>query len=431
MHSLMKSFLSVVLLLFGQQLFAQENSFSSMKTKGLNVYELSKAFSNWFVASDINQAEDFKQACNKIGLAEEKLHTINAKLNGTQWFEQFQGEMFYFHELDSVYWKKVGEIIFEFVPSIEKRIEESMSSNGMGTITLYTPDIREVEVVFYHDGRGNLKKLNWSVQGNVTTTGDFTDSKGKPKKISSGLKSYKALIHRNDSSAVAIEFFSRKKSLPVAVSISEITQHAPFIRKYFLSEKKIVEGTQTAITWDVYGTDQVLLEEPIGYRPAKGQLIVAPESTRDYSITAVNEMGQSSMSLQVEVERIFVNRAEVTFFCKDKSDSKKQDQEILIRVRDTAGNIRAEKAVGKGLEFKGEGLQGNYYGPFVLETFVPMFKKELLHGSFEFTMTGKSKDQWDFTPLLWVHYSDGTKGTFFGFGDQFLETDATPLVFKF
>lgn len=423
--------LTLLICAFSVKLSAQQEFFQTIHTQSSDNYEAGKSFANWFVASDIKNVQELESACNAIGFNHQALQALNKIGDINEWINHFRGEMLYYHELDSMYWKKVGDIVKNNFPAVEKKLSEQIKTKGWHVWMAYGPELNKSYLNISAVDIPDMKKVKWSIQGNIKAHGGFVNKKGKPIKVMPNEKPLVTMVERMDSTAVSFEFFMGGKALPLSAHLPELMQQAPFIRKYFLSEDKVMESRHAALTWEVYGVDQVVLNHTIGVKDAKGQVIVAPESTTEYELVAENRNGHASGMLKLEVERIYVKSIEVTFFCGDKKDPKMADQDIRIRVKNEDGLMLAEKVVGSGLEFKSDKPEGSYFGAFTPEPNEPVLKKQLSHGSFELTMEGKTKDHWEFSPLMIIRYTDGTKNSFFGYENQVLDTGAEPLIFKF
>ncbi|MBX7052526.1 MAG: hypothetical protein K1X54_10870 [Flavobacteriales bacterium] len=420
----------VMVIVFISGLHAQD-CFTIFQTENLNSYDAGKSFANWFVDRNFQNHSEFDLACAQLGADTKPLRSIHQIDDPEAWFETFQGEMNYYHELDSMFWKKVGDAVLHCKISVELKLKERVAEQGYHAWVIYGPVRREYDLAFNAVLPQGQQKVKCHISGNATAKGGFVNKKGKYIKVQPDARPIMTHLTRLDENEVNIDFIAGKETLPWHVVLPKQKKPVPFIRKFYLSEAVIVEGRHSAITWEVYGVEQVNMNHTIGAKPSKGQVIVAPEATAAYEIHAKNEQGEVVEKLQLNVERIYVKGIDITFYCGNKKDGKKNDQVVHIRVLNDQGELMAEGIYGEKIEFVSDKQDGSYYGPFHPDLLYATLKKQLLHGKFEFTLEGKSTDHWEFSPLMIIHYTDGTKNSFFGYENQELNTGQAPLEFKF
>ncbi len=82
------------------------------------------------------------------------------------------------------------------------------------------------------------------------------------------------------------------------------SQPAPVIDRFEISPEQITQGQQTTIFWSVTGVDKVLIDPLPGEFPPSGNIVVSPQQTTAYTLTATS--GDTPVKL---VRQVIVNPA--------------------------------------------------------------------------------------------------------------------------
>lgn len=79
------------------------------------------------------------------------------------------------------------------------------------------------------------------------------------------------------------------------------TTTKPVINSFTVSPASISQGERTTLSWDVSGTTTVTIEPAIGECGPSGSLIITPDASVTYTLTATNEAGSSTSPVNLTV----------------------------------------------------------------------------------------------------------------------------------
>ena len=226
---------------------------------------------------------------------------------------------------------------------------------------------------------------------------------------------------------LTISFIGKGRASEIKLTAFE--KNPPYIVDYFASDFTPVENQRVFLTWNVLGTKDVVIDKGVGAQPSKWQVTIAPEDTVDYTLTASNPYGVATRSVHLEVERIVLTSAIITVFTPEKGDPKAIGSKIVATLE---GFDKGELARFEGAsDLECEGLKTPYVGPFKFSYNTPVFKRDFIRGQFTVKIEGEKPDEWLFSPIVILRFSDGSKRELVGFGNRQLKTGGAPEIFKF
>jgi hypothetical protein len=211
-------------------------------------------------------------------------------------------------------------------------------------------------------------------------------------------------------------------------SLSAIVQPKPFIRQFFSSEKNIIEGERIALTWEVLGAKDVFVNEGIGVKDRIWQLYMSPIDSIVFELSATNAAGTVSQRVEVNVQRILLSKAKITYFNPNDGDAKAKGTLATVRLHDMGGKEVACLSEGENVEFSGK---TPYNGPFELQWQGILYKRDLKKGYFTVEIEGDAPDTWVFSPILILEFTDGTTEKLFGYGNRSISVGGEPTRFEF
>jgi hypothetical protein len=213
------------------------------------------------------------------------------------------------------------------------------------------------------------------------------------------------------------------------IKLTAFEKNPPYIVDFFASDFTPVENQRVFLTWNVIGTKEVMIDMGVGAQPSKWQVTIAPEDTASYTLMASNFHGSVTRSVVLEVERVVLTSAIITVFTPEKGDSKAVGSKIVATLE---GFDKGELARFEGAtDLECEGAKTPYVGPFKFSYNTPVFKRDFIRGQFTVMLEGDKPDEWLFSPIVILQFSDGSKRELLGFGNRLLRTGGAPEIFKF
>jgi hypothetical protein len=213
------------------------------------------------------------------------------------------------------------------------------------------------------------------------------------------------------------------------IKLTAFEKNPPYIVDFFASDFTPVENQRVFLTWNVIGTKEVMIDMGVGAQPSKWQVTIAPEDTASYTLMASNLHGSVTRSVVLEVERVVLTSAIITVFTPEKGDSKAVGSKIVATLE---GFDKGELARFEGAtDLECEGAKTPYVGPFKFSYNTPVFKRDFIRGQFTVMLEGDKPDEWLFSPIVILQFSDGSKRELVGFGNRLLRTGGAPEIFKF
>lgn len=203
----------------------------------------------------------------------------------------------------------------------------------------------------------------------------------------------------------------------------------PYIDQFYINEENPIEGTRLSLTWEILGAKEVFLGGGIGVKPPKGQIMIAPMESTDYTLRATNEEGEVRDSIHLNVERVYLSKAVLTLFTPTEGDPKLPSSTVDVKLFNLRDEVAASIACGQNIEFSGK--LTNYFGPFELNMPTPVYKRDLIRGHFDISISGTLPDSWTMSPILVLSFTDGTEKKYFGYGNKVLNANGESWVIKF
>lgn len=417
-----------ILLLFSSVAIAQNKVQTIYDTSdGLSTHQRGQAFAHWMVDQKFADFQQAFQTCNELGIPLNEMMRALKKNGKEGQFHEFIQELEHYGKQDSIPLAEFEKQLLAFNYKIKANWNKAMAEKQQPIWLVYTPNRNEIIVRGVENRKGI--KLTSAVLGNAQNLvfhkkGFWFSSSNKfnSKSISSTEQSQ--LVTRKDSTSITFQY-TLNNGETWKTEIPEISTPQPYIKTFYSNFTKIDENQRIALTWEVWGVDHVDLNSNIGRQLPAWQIMLAPESSIEYIITAENKGGKVSKAIDISVTRTFLTKATVTYYQHKDSDPKEKGIAITGEIENINGIKISEIRAAEEVIFTND---GNYYGPFTFDvTPNSIYKKELIHGKIHLSMANHGKNTWSFTPLVVLSFSDGTTTKLVGEGIKQL-TDSTQKV---
>jgi hypothetical protein len=389
------------------------------------------AFQNWW--NHFENEENFEKSTELFkpyGVNTSILLNVMGYEKNPQDWEKLNHRLDYAVELTV----KEKEQLLRFIKDIFSKINERKQS-------LKTDKQSFVELTFaVSAGICKISFINNSLE-KIKAPRIIANQKLAPKGESIWIKKNGKFKKPNVHSGVAISqyfSFSNLESLNLSWSVNDqsfsfsipsIEKNPPYIVDFFASEYAPMETQRVFLTWNVLGTKEIMMDMGVGVQPSKWQIGISPEDTIIYTLTAKNAFGSVSKQVKLDVEQIVLTSAIITFFTPEKGDPKAIGTKIVATLD---GYSRGVLGRFEGVsELECEGVKTPYVGPFKFLYNAPVYKRDFVRGQFTVKIEGENPDEWLFSPIVILQYSDGSKRELVGFGTRLLKTGAEAEVFKF
>jgi hypothetical protein len=176
---------------------------------------------------------------------------------------------------------------------------------------------------------------------------------------------------------------------------------------FTVNQKQAVEKQKLTLSWSVLGTKEVELNQTIGTKNAKGQIMVSPTESCTYILEAKNSIGTVSDSVHVDVTRTVLSYVTANFMELANSEDKLASTEILIAIKNADGKILAQEKIGRGVSFDTK-VDGQY-GPFAIALSGTTYLRDAMSGTIEISINGDQPDTWQTIPVISLYFSDGNE----------------------
>jgi len=430
----MKKLLSIIALifLFTASLFSQNKALTIFDTSDqLNPHERGQAFAHWFVDQHYTDFSKAYEECAALDIP--LLEMMKAlKKNGKEGeFPEFVKEMEYYGKQDSIPLAQLEKVLLAFNYKVRNAWEKKLTESNQSLWIVYTPskqdfilkgkDLRKgIKITSAVLGSG--KNLSYDKKGPWFKGADkFNTKPFSPSEISQHFV-------RKDSSLVDFNF-TLSTGEKWTCQIPAINSPAPYIKTFYSNFTKIDENQRIALTWEVWGVENVMINSNIGQQLPAWQIMLAPESDIEYTLTATNASGTLTKTVSIDVNRTYLTKATITYYQHKDSDPKEKGTTVVGELENIRGEIVGSSRKAQELVFPND---GNYYGPFEIQ-FSPdsILKKEMIHGKVHISMADQGKNTWSFTPIIVLTFSDGTSTKLLGEGLKELKTSSEKATINF
>jgi hypothetical protein len=419
-----------VFLFFINHVFSQKEIWTSFEMDASkSVEERTASFVNWWNAQPILQLEDAVKWYDARGIdLQFTLRLFEFEYNESGW-ANFNKELNYFFDQNVKYKEQVQRFAKNASgPFFQKELEVLKANKGLVVLRFtQNPDSLVLSAVNLEEDR-KLKLKEIDSDGVLTAAGDYmlVKKNGKTKKVKLTTVPIRQSFKRGEMGGRMFVRFSDNEEWQY--TIQDQLRLAPYIKDFFVNDDEIYEGQDITFTWNVLGVSEIELDHGIGKQRAKWQLSVAPEDTITYHITAKNEFGQREESITVKVDRTKVVKAELTFFTPDGKETKKVGTPIELKIFNKREEIVGRFKGGENIEFGGKVA---YAGPFLVDLNPTVLKKDLTKAHFDVSIPAEFDDTYIFSPILILHFSDGSKRELYGFGNKTIDNQSKVVEFKF
>jgi hypothetical protein len=391
---------------------------------------LAKSFSNWFVAQEFNTLTDAITACEALDIPlYEVAKSLRIPLSNEKDFTDLRFELIYFEKQDSLPMAKVGQAL-QVKNSIVKELWNQRMMKTKQVVWIVHSEKRDQ---FYLEASVPDKK--WRIkQAIASSTAAFETPNGplfleglKINKKKPSNPSLRQLILKKEKSAQTIQLTDASNQ-SVILAFPAFKDYSPYIKSFFATDPTVWENERTSLTWEVWGCEEVQIDQSLGAYPPAWQVTVAPESSIAYRLTASNGSGKVEKEVVLDVTRIVLTKATATFFQSAEGTGKEKISEVIAEVFTMDDQVVASLRCGSGVSFEGA---NTYWGPFDYAIDGSPVKKKLIHGKLRFRLQAEEKDPWIFSPIVLLTFSDGTSARLYGFGNKTLDQNVQEVIIPF
>ena len=401
----------------------------------LTVEQRASAFAQWFNHIPTSSQEETREILMKWNIQPAVMLSVLGYENNAEGWELMRKNVYYFEEQGVKFKEAFYRLVNDASQKVAARkLELEKGTNSPGDFDahcflFYQPKENQFVVTYrnYSDSKGKI--VSEDARGILRTQEEVLwRQNGRKKKCI--MRPGETVVQQFEISAnEAVKLVLKRGKKRYIAQLNNKRKETPLIRDFFVSDETVVENQRIYLTWDVLGANKVSVSNGIGQHQPKWQVATALEESTGYILSATNENGTVSDSLFVEVERITLKEAKLTFFTPEKGDPKELSSKVKVVLKSYEdGNL----AFYEGLEnLSIDGMKLPYVGPFLMEFQAPVYKRSFIRGEFSIALEGSAPDTWTFSPILILTYSDGSKKELYGYGNQQVNVGDTPLVFKF
>ncbi len=329
---------------------------------------------------------------------------------------------------------KEKENLLRFIKDVTSKIndrKQTLQTNKQSFVELsFAATAGVYRIFFFNHSIEKLKATRIISSQKLTprTSFKWIKKNGKFKKpsIRSGEKVEQVFSCSLDN-ALSLSWVVNERSF--SHSIPAVEKNPPYIVDFFASENAPMETQRVFLTWNVLGTKEILMDNGVGAHPSKWQVSIAPEDTIVYTLVAANTFGSVSKQVKLDVEQVLLTSAIITVFTPEKGDPKALGTKIVATLDGYAKGVLGRFEGAMDLEC--DGVKTPYVGPFKFSYDAPVYKRDFIRGQFTVKIEGEKSDEWLFSPIVILQFSDGSKRELVGYGTRLLKTGAEAEVFKF
>ena len=389
------------------------------------------AFQNWW--NHFDGEENFEKSNDIL-----KPYGVNPSLflnvmgyqkNAEDW-SKLNHRLDYAIELTVKEKEQLLRLIKDIISKIDEKKQALKADKQRFVELTFASTTGKYQVIFFNYSLEKTKAPRITASKKLSPLGDskWINKNGKFKKpnVHSG-----AFISQNF-------YFSNSESLDLSWSVSDqsfshsiasLEKNPPYIVDFFASEYAPMETQRVFLTWNVLGTKEIMMDMGVGTHPSKWQISISPEDTIIYTLTATNAFGSATKQVKLDVEQIVLTSAIITVFTPEKGDPKALGTKVVATLDGYAKGVLGRFEGATDLEC--EGVKTPYVGPFKFDYNAPVYKRDFIRGQFTVKIEGETPDEWLFSPIVILQFSDGSKRELVGYGTRLLKTGAEAEVFKF
>lgn len=426
----MRILLLSVALFFTNNAIAQKEIWTSFEMDATkSVEERTASFVNWWNAQPQLQLADAVKWYEARGIdLQFTLKLFEYEFNEDGW-TSFNRELNYYFDQNIKFKEQVQRFAKNASGTFFQKELDALEANKGLVVLRFTqkPDSVVLSAVnLEEEQKRKIKEID--SDGILTAVGEFSLVKknGKTKKVKLTTAPIRQSFKRGEMGGRMFVRFSDNEEWQY--TLPDQLRLTPYIKEFFVNDDEIYEGQDITFTWDVLGVKEVELDHGIGKQRAKWQLSVAPEDTSTYHLTAKNEYGQREESITIKVDRTKVVKAELTFFTPEGKETKKVGTPIELKIFNKREEEVGRFKGGEALEFGGK---VTYAGPFLVDLNPTVLKKDLTKAHFDVSIPAEFDDTYIFSPILILHFSDGSKRELYGFGNKTIDNQSKVVEFKF
>lgn len=389
-----------------------------------------KSFSHWFVAQEFSTLTDAMTACQALDIPlYEVAKSLRIPLSNEKDFTDLSFELIYFEKQDSLPIAKVGQALQIKNPIVQELWKQRMMITKQVVWIVHS----EKRDQFYLEASVPDKK--WKIKQAIASSPVAFETPNGPLFLE-GLKinkkkpsdpTLRQLILKKEKSAHTLQITDGSNQ-NLILTFPSFKEYSPYIKSFFATDPTIWENERTSLTWEVWGCEEVQIDNSLGAYPPAWQVTIAPESSIAYRLTATNSKGKVEKEVVLDVTRIVLTKATATFFQSAEGTGKEKISEVIAEVFTMDDQVVASLRCGAGTRFDGA---NTYWGPFDYTIDGSPVKKKLIHGKLRFRLEAEEKDQWIFSPIVLLTFSDGTSARLYGFGNKTLDQNVKEVIIPF
>lgn len=196
--------------------------------------------------------------------------------------------------------------------AFQLQVRDSYGDTSVDTVSIAMEAAPVPEPVIYNllatpstIDQGELSTLSWS-----TEHGDSVTLTGFDQVAPSG----QIIVEPAETTTYTLTVTNDSGTATQDVTITVIPppdQPAPVINFFSALPSEIEEGEVTTLSWSTEHADSVTLSPNLGRVGAQGSLVLSPETTTTYTLTAENAEGSVSAEVTITVTPVVVNNAPI------------------------------------------------------------------------------------------------------------------------
>lgn len=384
------------------------------------------SFANWYKDVVRNPALGVAY-CESFGItASELANAVSARSDDA---ESIAREFDFYNEQEPGFQNKLIKFLQAKRSVTENLFAEKTKSGTTYLVILAAERHDQFDLGLINTGaeKNRLKKIEFSGNNAEPVSGGvFMKNAKRTNRKNIGNTLLTQRFKRNNTGGVSIYIQTTHQKL--TIELPQIAAARPYIRKFFPSTYEVLEGERIAITWEVLGAKNVFVNNEVGSKPNKWQIMFSPITDTEFTLVATNESGSEESTFLIHSIRSVLMNATITYFSAERADPKELNTKVRLELYDENMKVVANHT---GLDDMKISAAIPYSGPFDLDISGTVYKRDLKKGRFVVTISGDKTDEWMFSPILILNFSDGTDKKLYGYGNKTISTKGENAVFEF
>lgn len=397
----------------------------------LSTERKAQAFAQWWNHSPVQNIESAREFLTSWDLQPSLMLSVLGFEKSPEGWEKLRKNIVYYDEQGVKFKEAFSRFVTDASEKVSRKMEEKRGEcTGVFAVCYHQPE-KDRFLIVAENKTDRTVKWKKVVSGPVIMPLNNEVLWRKNGRAKAGRISPSGYVQQMADIKTSGAFSLRWKAngQEFAATLAADPKESPFVRDFFAGDSVVYENQRVYLTWEVLGAKEVELDHSIGRQRAKGQVATALEDTAVFHLKAANEYGTVTDSVKVNVHRVSLVSAKLTFFTPEKGDPKEMGTAVKVTVKSYE---RGDLIFYEGLsDFRIDGKNYPYMGPFEMKFNEQTFQRYFIRGEFIVQAEGPKEDTWEFSPILILQYSDGSKRELYGYGNRTITTGGEPAVFKF